>query len=341
MFLPDCDPDDWTAARSRNAPRSRGAPINAAAVIATTIAAGNGIASRAALYAAGVHRDSIARRLEDGRLVEVFHDVFALAEVPVGRRREAAVLSCGEGALLADWSAAEQWDLITFQQSPDALVHVIVPAGRRPRRTGIEVHRVETLDPRDVTERDGVRCLALPRLLLRLAARHDVRFIERLIDEAAYRGTWRPWEVEDLLLRSVGVPGVRVLEAAFRNHVPGTTRTQNDLEEAFLRICDEEGWPRPLCQLPDRLSTGRRIVHDFFWPDLRLAGETDGGRGHAGPYRQARDAERDADLRARGDEVVRATYDEVFNRQRVVVARFAPVLLARGARFGRPRRRRA
>lgn len=313
--------------------------MKAGAVIARTIAAGDGIATRAGLYAAGIHRDSIARRLQDGRLSEIFYDVFAIGAVTESLRRRAAVLSCGEGALLADWSCAEAWDLISFQEPPDDLVHVIVPSHRHPRRAGIAVHRTGPLEPRDVADRHGTPCLSLARVLLRLAATHDIRFIERLIDEAAYRGTWRPWEVEDLLIRTVGHRGHAVLEAAFREHVPGTTRTANDLEEAFLAICDDEGWPRPLCQVPDRLSDGRRIRHDFWWPGLRLAGETDGGRGHAGAYRRARDEARDADLRARGAEVVRATWDEVFHRRRVVVERFAPMLLARGARFRRGRRR--
>ncbi|MTD45376.1 hypothetical protein GKE82_14035 [Conexibacter sp. W3-3-2] len=303
------------------------------------IAAGGGVASAAALRAAGVHRNAVARRLRDGRLVEPFAGVFALGVLPDDVRRRAAVLSCGAGAVLADWSCAEHRGLITFQEPADDRVHVIVGERRCPRRPGIAVHRVGTLDPRDVVEHDGVRCLTVARLLLRLAATRDARFVERLIDEAAYQGSWRPWEVEELLVRTRGQRGHAVLEQAFRRHVPGTTRTQNELEEAFLAICDAQGWPRPICQQPDTLRSGRRIRHDFLWPDLRVAGETDGGRGHAGAYRQARDAERDADLRARGIEVVRAQWDEVFHRPAVVVARVGPVLLARGARFGRPRRR--
>lgn len=309
-------------------------------MISSTITEGGGIASSAALRAAGVHRNTVARRLRDGRLLEPFDGVFALAELPADLRRRAAVVSCGDGAVLADWSCAEHWALITFQEPPDDLIHVIVPAGRCPRRAGVAVHRVGTLDPRDVVVRDGIRCLTVARTLLRLAATNDVRFVERLIDEAAYQGTWRPWDVEELLGRTVGHRGRAVLEAAFRKHVPGTTRTQNHLEEAFLAICDEEGWPRPICQQSAVMRSGRKIRLDVFWPELRVAGETDGGRGHAGPYRQARDAERDADLRERGVEVVRAWWDEVFHRRAVVVERFAPVLLAHGARFTRPRRRR-
>jgi hypothetical protein len=334
------DAGEVTPAHPGDELRSR--RIEAGSVISSAITEGGGIASAADLRAAGVHRNAVARRLTDGRLVEVFHDVFVLppADLSPALRRRAAVLSCGGGALLDGWSALEAWGLITFQQPPNDLIHVTVPEGRRPRREGIAVHRVGTLDPRDVAEREATPCLALPRTLLRAAAVHDVRFVERLIDEAAYLGHWRPWEVEELLIRTVGQRGYAVLDEAFRAHVPGTTRTANDLEERFLAICDEEGWPRPLCQVPDRLSTGRGIRHDFWWPDLRVAGETDGGRGHAGAYRRGRDAERDADLRARGIEVVRAAYDEVFHRRPVVVARFAPVLAARGARFGRVRRRR-
>ena len=52
-------------------------------------------------------------------------------------------------------------------------------------------------------------------------------------------------------------------------HVP--SKTESELEDDFLAICRRYGVPEPECQVP----FGRHRV-DFYWPDHRLAIETDG-----------------------------------------------------------------
>lgn len=299
--------------------------------LARLIADGGGIMTAADARAAGIHRNSIRRRLDRGRLVEVFAGVYAYPQdrlEPLTRRR-AAVLSCGDGAALVGWSCAEHWGVVTFQEPPDGDIHVAVPPARRPRRDGITPRRLDTLDRRDITTHRGTACTTVPRMLLDIAGAHGRRLTERFLDEAAYLGLWRTWEAEELLVRSAGQRGVAVLRAVLDEHRPGTTRTTNAMEEAFLAIIDAEGWPRPICQLPDTLSNGRRIRHDFIWPDLRFIVETDGGRGHAGAFRRARDRERDDLLRAAGYELVRVPWGDVFRRREAVVARVGPPLRAR------------
>ena len=324
--------DDWTAAHPQRALVSKRSGMHGVDVtIARIIAEGGGIATAADLRAAGVHRNSIRRRLDRDQLLEVFAGVYAYPQdrlEPLTRRR-AAVLSCGGGAALTGWSCAEHWEVVTFQDAPDEDVHVVVPAHRRPRRDGITLHRLDTLDRRDLTTHRGVACTTVPRMLLDIAGAHDRRLTERFLDEAAYLGLWRTWEVEALLVRSAGQRGVAVLRAVLDEHRPGTTRTTNAMEEAFLAISDAERWPRPICQLPDTLSNGRRVRHDFIWPDLRFIVETDGGRGHAGAFRQARDRERDDLLRAVGYELVRVPWADVFHRREVVIERVGPPLRAR------------
>lgn len=298
--------------------------------LADAIRAGGGIATRAELRRAGLDGHAVRRRLDSTTLVEVFPGVLAYPQgaLPPATRRRAALLSCGPEAALDLWTCAEHLGLVTFQARPGDRLHVLLPRSRRPRRAGtdIAVARTEVLLPQDVAEHDGLRCLSVGYLLLRLSADHPRRLIERFSDEAAYLGLWRPWDVEELLGRSAGHPGVATLRDVLRLHRPGTTRTENELEEAFMAICDGAGWPRPICQQPDRLPDGRRIRHDFLWPDLRFSVETDGGRGHAGPRRSARDRARDAALRARGHETARVWWNEVFDRPRVVRDRVGPRL---------------
>lgn len=296
--------------------------------IAAAIKRGGGIVAARILMASGVSREAIRARVASGRLVEVFPDVLAYPQDTLLARthRRAAVLSCGAGALLGAWSSAENWDLITFQRPTDRRPAVIVPRHRNPRRAGIAVRRASSIGPQDIARRHGTPCLTVPRLLRELARTYPPRFVQRLIDEAAYLGHFNPHEVDAFLARSVGAPGLAVLLAALEGHHPGTTRTTNDVEEAFLAICDARGWPRPICQARATLPNGREILHDFLWTGLRLAAETDGGRGHAGEHRRRRDAVRDEQLRLMGISVVRVPWNEVLFDVPQVIQRVEPAL---------------
>jgi hypothetical protein len=59
-------------------------------------------------------------------------------------------------------------------------------------------------------------------------------------------------------------------------HDAGSTVTRSELEERFLRFCDERGIPRPRV---NEMIAGLEV--DFSWPRLRLASSSTAGRSTA------------------------------------------------------------
>lgn len=297
-------------------------PVTPDHLIAQAVEQGGGIATAAALRQIGVARTPLARRLDAGTVTEPFPKVYALPQdalLPVTARR-AAALSCGQGATLSHGTALQHLGVQLPSAAVPARPHVIVPRNRHPRRDTIDLHRI-ALAPRDIVVHDGARCTIAARAVYDLAvAGLPRRPLERITDELAYLGLWRRWDLERLLEGAVDHRGCTTLRAILAEHVPGTTRTVNDFEEHFLALCDAQGWPRPLCQQPDRLPDGRRIHHDFLWPKLWLIVETDGRAGHRTRKQRRRDQRRDAALRARGYTVVRLRWADVVVRPERAVA---------------------
>src|SRR5947209_1001388 len=106
--------------------------------------------SRTQLLALDVKPDAIVRRLRSGRLERVPHGVYALphsASLPLAAEA-AALLACGEEAVISHHSAATLWRLRPGLARP---VHVTVAHHRgRPAPTGVTVHRSRTIAAADV-----------------------------------------------------------------------------------------------------------------------------------------------------------------------------------------------
>jgi hypothetical protein len=78
-----------------------------------------GVVSRGQLRALGFGRGAIERRLSVGRLHVVHRGVYAVGHraLRVEGRWLAAVLACGDGAVLSHRSAAAHWGLLASQQA--------------------------------------------------------------------------------------------------------------------------------------------------------------------------------------------------------------------------------
>ncbi|HEX6782617.1 MAG TPA: DUF559 domain-containing protein [Solirubrobacterales bacterium] len=205
----------------------------------------------------------------------------------------AAVLACGDGAVLSHGSAAVLWELLKPLDGP---VHVSTPStSGRARRPGIHLHRTPSLaepspSPSSLPIRGGRR----GRLLT--THRHNIPV------------TSVPRTLEDLRATSY-LPSHLVRRAIRQAELAGhrlegieSDRTRSDLEALFLAIVRRYRLPQP--EVNVRLG---RFEVDFLWRPQRLIVETDSWTYHRGSAAFYADGERDLELRQRGYTVLRFT----------------------------------
>jgi very-short-patch-repair endonuclease len=275
------------------------------AIVARLASAGQGVVSRAELLAAGLTVRQVEHRVATRRLHPVRRGVYAVGHrvLTVDGRWRAAVLSCGAGAVLSHATAAAAWDL---RPVGGGSIHVTVPGlGGRLRRPGIKVHRSATLAAADITRRRGIPVTSVARTIIDLARTTKGRELEHIVDLADQRGL-----VDFADLRAANSASLR---AVLQNYRP--TPTRSELEERFLRLCDDHGVARP--EANTRIEG---IEVDFVWRDRRLIVEVDGYAYHRSPAAFELDRERDVRLSTAGWRVLRFTWRQVTERPAWVAA---------------------
>lgn len=238
----------------------------------------HGVVSIRQLRAAGLNDEAVRARVSAGRLHRLHRGVYAVGHRPVSRHGfwMAAVLACGEGALLSHRSAAELWELLRPQGE---LIEVSTPRrGGRTKRRGMRLHRCPSLVVGMVTQRHSIPVTTPARTISDLRGHVPSWQWRRAVRQAELAGFPLGPEVE-------------------------TDRTRSDLEGDFLRICRRAGLPQPEVNV----KIGRWTV-DFLWRDERLAVETDSYRYHRGRIAFQDDHARELDLRRLGYEIRR--FDE-------------------------------
>jgi very-short-patch-repair endonuclease len=212
----------------------------------------------------------------------------------------AAVLACGEGAVLSHASAAALWG---FGEEEGDAIHVSAIAFSRHRHPGLVAHR-RSLPRRDRSARHGVPVTSVVRTLVDRAAELDRRGIEREVSEADKLRLTTPPKLRRALRDYRGQRGVARLREALDRR---TFRlTDSELERYFLPVVRRVGLPVPLTR---QRVNGFKV--DFFWPDLRFVVETDGLTYHRTPAQQAEDLVRDQAHLAAGYTPLRFTHEQV------------------------------
>jgi very-short-patch-repair endonuclease len=209
----------------------------------------------------------------------------------------AAVLACGEAAVLSHRSAGAAWGICTSSGRPE----VTVPRQRRSR-SGIELHRGR-LRADETTVLDNLPVTTVLRTLLDLAATLSQRQLERAINEAEIKRLWDELSLHDLLHRYPRRKGSRNLRAALSKHSEGATATKSDLEELFLAFADRAGLPRPETNV-----YVERIEVDCVWRAQRVIIEVDSWEIHRTRAAFERDREKSRILQAAGWRCVPITY---------------------------------
>jgi hypothetical protein len=247
----------------------------------------------------GLHKGAIDHAVMTGRLHVIFRGVYAVGHRVLGWRGRvmAAVLACGPDAVASHGDAGMIWNL---RRSSSPTIDVTVPGRSRHGRRGLRVHRVRELDARDRAVVDGIPVTSLPRTLLDLAELLPRRDLERCVEEAERLGLFDLKASDDLMRRSPGRPGVRVLRAAVSVYRP-PPRTRSGFERAVLDALRAAGFPEPLLN-----AWVESFEVDMFWPPDFIM-EIDGWEYHRSRQAFERDRRRDAELRAAGYRVERVT----------------------------------
>ena len=274
-----------------------------------------GVVARGQLLGLGLGAEAIRHRVRSRRLLRLHRGVYAVGPAPLTRegRWMAAVLACGEGAVLSHLSAAVLWRL---RENDPAVIDVSLASrsGRRWRE-GIRLHRPVALVKDDRTDHRGIPVTTVPRTLIDLAEVLGTRTLERTLDEAEYLRLLDRGELTSAIERNRTRTGAARLTATLARHEPGTTRTRSPLEEAFLLLTRRAGLPQP--EVNARLGP---FTIDFLWRNERLAVETDGRRSHERDRQRERDSTRDAWLAAHGYRPLRFTWAQVTQRPEEVLA---------------------
>lgn len=263
----------------------------------------HGLISRSQLLDLGFSQDAIKHRVSVGRLHRVRRGVYVVGRPSLDQhgRWMAAVLACGEGAVLSHSSAAALWR-IGFERRD--LIEVSLPSSSRRRCAGIQVHRRPALASREITTRHNIPVISPIQTLIDMTPRLDRRGVERMINEADKYDLVHPPQLREALDGRAGEPGVARLRQILDRRTFRLTR--EELERRFLPLARKAGLPVPL--------TGQWVNEfevDFYWPDLGLVVETDGLRYHRTPAEQARDRLRDQAHTAAGLVQLRFTHEQV------------------------------
>jgi very-short-patch-repair endonuclease len=272
----------------------------------------HGVVSVEQLHDGGLSKSGIHRRVRAHRLHRLHRGVYAVGHTRLSERGSwmAAVLACGDEAVLSHLSAAELWGIRrrvrrlpeTGVRGEGADVHVTVPstAGIRTR-DGIVLHRSSTLIARFCTRCDGIPVTTPTRTL------DDAR---PLLSQAQFAAALR--EAEFLRLP---------IEYRF-----DSDRARTELEQTMLALCRRHGLPRPAVNV--RLD---RYEVDFLWQDKRLIVEVDGWEAHRSRSAFEEDRARDVRLAALGFQVLRFTWRQLIHERASVARTIRGLLKARGA----------
>jgi hypothetical protein len=228
----------------------------------------HGLVKRTHLLRLGVTAAEIRHRLRIGALLVEYPGVYRVGHraPSLESRYLAAVLACGEGAVLSGRAAAYLFGALKGLAPPPE-----VTARTKRRVRGVKTRR-SRVDPRDATTFRGIPVTTLPRALVDLAAVLDLDELARAFHEAEVRYVTSPAQVEAVLERRPNSPGAAKLRAVLRGDMPVTL---SRLEKRFLALLREAGLPLPRTNRP----AGTKRV-DCRWPDRRLTVELDSYRYH-------------------------------------------------------------
>jgi uncharacterized protein DUF559 len=237
----------------------------------------------------------------------------------------AAVLACGEGAVVSHLTAAavhKLWD--KWPVSID--VTVPIEAGRKI--DGIRCRRCRYPEPEEVEVRQGVAITTVARTLVDLAGILSSKTLRKAVGRAAILRKLDLQAVDIAIYNAKRRRGLKALELAlipYRAKDGKVPDVRSDFETLVLPDLIEMGLPRPECNAPLHIE-GERFLVDFLWAHQRVIVETDGRETHETPDAFQSDRRRDQFLAAADYRALRITWHQIHGEREAVLARVARTL---------------
>jgi hypothetical protein len=275
----------------------------------------HGVVALWQVVALGLEKRAVMHRVAAGRLHRVFRGVYAVGHKRLIKRGwwMAAVLACGEGALLSHLSGAE---LLNLRQSGN-IIDVTSPTRSRHGLHGIRLHQPRFIAPEHRTIVDGIPVTTVPRLLADLAGTLDATGLKRVWHEADRQGILDVEAVKPLASQPRrGIRNLRALIEAAED----TPDTKTEFEHRFHDlICANPDIPQPVYNV-----ALHGYVVDAAWLTRGLVVELHSRAYHW--HRTEEDADRAGDLLAYGYRTYAVTWKALTRTPDLVAYRIRQML---------------
>jgi predicted transcriptional regulator of viral defense system len=286
----------------------------------------HGVVSRGQALDAGLTTRMIERRLASGRLHLLHRGVYAVGHrrLSVRSRWMAAVLACGDGAVLSHRSAAALWGLMRPRSDPIEISARTARIRRGRRPPTLRVHRGR-LDSDDKAVVAAIPVTSVARTLLDLADVIDAERVDKAFQDADRLGLVEMRALEDVCARGRGRRGLKILGRLIAEaRAPEPARTT--LEARMLELCRQYGLPAPETNVT---VLGREV--DAFWPSYGVMVEADSWAFHHHRAAFEDDRARDTAMQAEGYRVLRITHRRMKDEPAQVAEELRRVLVQSGA----------
>jgi len=306
----------------------RGSRGKAVAAIAATQ---HGLITSAQLAAIGVGATTVHHWVSTGRLHRIHRGVFAVGHPRMNDRGRwlAAVLACGDGAVLSHRAAAALHGI-----RPDSATLIDVSAAGRPGRTrrGIRLHRGEQLRDAEIEVVDRIPCTTVARTIVDLATCVRPGALEYAIHQAQVKRELDRDAIATVVAHLPRRRGNAVLRRllSLNDRDEDTVRSGN--ERRFRRLLRDARLPKPLgnhwIALDGHPAGGVEV--DFVWPEFRLVVEIDSVAVHSTDRALVNDPRRDRALMLAGWRVIRFTDRDLEETPERVLREMRRFLAGRG-----------
>ncbi|MFG2166117.1 DUF559 domain-containing protein [Micromonospora chersina] len=271
---------------------------------------------------------TVRHRVVTGRWRQVHRGIYVTHSGPVGRAqlRWIAVLAAGPAAVLAGLTAAQAWGLRRYES---AVVHLLLPARHQARSLPpwVRLHRTTLLPDEDVLAVGQPPRTMPARSLIDAAQWASTDDEARAVIAAGFQQ--RLVGGDDLHRVLDRVPRARRRELIRVTATDAAGGAHSLAEIDFLSLVRRAGLPEPSRQAIRWDAKGRRRYLDVWFAQWRVHVEIDGGQ-HLDPRTAWADMQRQNDLWASGDRVLRFPAWAIRHNPETVVTQLRTALRSAG-----------